>query len=123
MQNSSTGLRAENFRFLRMSYRVGPNEGWLSIRRNRVAIAIYPGLPDDLKQAAIAEFVQLVTSDLITEAADILAGPGRQVSDMLLARLQGADEKKLRFLALLLAGRGMEDPFPQFAMPSRFSRH
>jgi hypothetical protein len=109
MQNSSRGLQQDNFRLLRLSYRVGPNEGWLSIRRNRVAIAIYPSLPDDLKQAATAEFVQLVRSDLITEAADILAGPGRPVSKMLLTRLQGVDERKVRLLSTLLAGKGIDE--------------
>jgi hypothetical protein len=111
MQNSKRGLQEDNYRSLRMSYRVGPNEGWLSIRRNRLAIAIYPSLPDDLKEAATDEFVQLVKSDLITEAADILAGPGRPVSNMLLARLQGIDERKLRFLSKLLVGKGIDDAF------------
>jgi hypothetical protein len=120
LQNSRVGFREDNLRALRMSYRVGPNEGWVSLRRNRIAIAIYPGLPGDLKRAATDEFVQLVKSDLITDAADILAGPGRPVSSMLEARLEGIDPKKLRFLALLLAGRGFDDAIPGLETSSRF---
>jgi hypothetical protein len=119
LQNSRRGLQEDNFRALRMSYRVGPNEGWVSLRRNRIAIAVYPGLPSDLKQAATDEFVQLVKSDLITDAADILAGPGRPVSSMLLARLQGIEEKKLRFLAMLLAAKGFDDAIPGLETSSR----
>jgi hypothetical protein len=123
IQNSNRGLQENNFRSLRMSYRVGPNEGWLSIRRNRIAIAVYPTLPDDLKQAASDEFVQLVRSDLITDAADILVGPGRPVSNMLLTRLQGVDEGKLRFLSKLLAGKGIDDAIPGLDTSSRLSRY
>jgi hypothetical protein len=120
LENSERGLAQDNYRALRMSYRVGPNEGWVSLRRNRIAIALYPGLPSDLQQAAADEFVQLVRSDLITDAADILAGPGRPVSRMLLARLAGVDQKKLRFLSLLLAGKGGDETIPGLETSSRF---
>jgi hypothetical protein len=123
MQNSTRGLQKDNFKMLRLSYQTGPNEGWLSIRRNRLAIAIYPSLPSDLKEAAADEFVQLVKSDLITDAADILAGPGRPVRGMLLHRLEGMDETKLRFLSILLAGKGIDDAFPGLDPSSRFQRH
>ena len=122
IENSMRGLQEKNFELLRLSYRTGPNEGWLAIRRNRLAVALYPGLPADLKQAAADEFAQLVRSDLITEAAEIFAGPGTQVRSILLQRLQGIDEKKLRFLSILLAGKGIDDVFPEFDTSSRFRR-
>ena len=37
-----TLLQQTNLKLLRMSYRLGPNEGWLSIRRSSLALAIYP---------------------------------------------------------------------------------
>ena len=123
MANSREGFQPDHLKFLRLSYRTGPNEGWLAIRRNRLAIAIYPALPDDLKQAAAGEFVQLVKSDLITAAANILAGPGTPIRGLLLSRLHGLDEKKLRFLALLLAGSGIDDPFPELDTRPSFLRH
>ena len=123
MRNSTGGLQNDNFKLLRLSYQTGPNEGWLSIRRNRLAIAIYPSLPNDLKETAADEFVQLVKSDLITDAADILAGPGTPVRSVLLRRLQGMDETKLRFLSILLAGKGIDDAFPDLDPSSRFQRH
>ena len=123
MQNSRQGFQPDNLKFLLLSYRTGPNEGWLAIRRNRIAIAIYPALPDDLKQAAADEFVQLVNSGLITEAATILAGPGAPIRTMLLARLHGIDENKLRYLAALLAGAGIDNPFPELDTRPSFLRH
>jgi hypothetical protein len=122
LQNNVRGLQEDNFRPLRMSYRLGANEGWLALRRNRFALAIYPALPDDLKQQATDEFVQLVNSDFITDAADILAGPGTPVRDTLLSRLRGMDSLKLRFLSRLLADKGIEDAFPEFDTLSRLRR-
>jgi hypothetical protein len=125
MQTSVRGLQRDNFKLLRQSYSFGPNEGWLSVRRNRLAIAIYPSLPDDLKQAATDEFVQLVKSDFVTVAADILAVPGVSVRTMLLNRLDGAgiDERKLRFLSMLLAKKDIEVAFPNLDHSSKHSRN
>jgi len=111
-QNNTRGLQQDNFGSLRLSYRYGPNEGWLALRRNRYAVAIYPALPDDLKRNAIDEFRQLVKSDFITDAADIIVGPGRSISDLLLSRLDGIDVQKLRFLARLLDAKGFEAKIP-----------
>jgi hypothetical protein len=123
LQNNVTGLRADNFRALRMSYRLGANEGWLALRRNRFVIAVYPALPDDLKQQVTDEFVQLVNADFLPTAADILAGPATPVREMLLSRLRGIDRQKLRVLSRLLADRGVDDAFPELEGPSRLWRH
>src|SRR6266550_5365263 len=119
-QNNTRGLQQDNFGSLRLSYRYGPNEGWLALRRNRYAVAIYPALPDDLKRRAIDEFRQLVKSDFIADAAEILAGPGRPISDLLLSRLDGVDIQKLRFLARLLDGRSFAAKIPGVQISPRF---
>jgi hypothetical protein len=123
LQNNVRGLQQDNFRALRMSYRLGPNEGWLALRRNRFVMAVYPALPDDLKQRATDEFVQLVKSDFLTDAADILAGPATPVRDMLLSRLRGVDSQQLRLLSRRLADKGVDDAFPEFDALSRLWRH
>jgi hypothetical protein len=112
LQNNTKGLQQANFRALRLSYRFGPNEGWLALRRSRFALAVYPALPDDLKRQVIDEFVQLVKSDFVVEAADIVAGPGRPISEVLLSRLEGIDIVKLRYLARLLQGKDLEAKIP-----------
>jgi hypothetical protein len=119
-QNNARGLQEDNFEALRMSYRFGPNEGWLAIRRNRMAVAIFPALPEDLKKQALDEFGQLVKSDFITDAADIITGPGRPISDLLLSRLDGIDVQKLRFLGRLLDGKGFDAKIPGLQTTTRF---
>lgn len=119
LQNSTRGLQQDNFKALRLSYRFGPNEGWLALRRSRFALAVYPALPDDLKRQASDEFVQLVKSDFITDAADILVGPGRPISDLLLSRLEGIDIVKLKFLARLLDGKDFEARIPGVEVTTR----
>jgi len=112
LQNNTRGLQQDNFKALRLSYRYGPNEGWLALRRSRFALAVYPALPDDLKRQAIDEFVQLVRSNFIPDAAEIVLGPGRPVSALLLSRLEGIDIVKLRYLARLLQSRDFDAKIP-----------
>ena len=119
-QNNTRGLQEGNFTSLRLSYRFGPNEGWLAIRRNRFAIAVYPALPADLKRDALDEFRQLVKSDFITEAADIMVGPGVPISDLLLSRLEGLDVRKLQFLGRLLDAKGFDARIPGVENTARF---
>jgi hypothetical protein len=119
LQNNTRGLQQDNFKALRLSYRFGPNEGWLALRRSRFALAVYPALPDDLKRQATDEFVQLVKSDFITDAADIIVGPGRPISDLLLSRLEGIDIVKLKFLARLLDGKDFEARVPGVEVTTR----
>jgi len=62
----------DNFGYLRMSYLVGPREGWVASRRNYIAFANFPDLPQDLAEAAITEFKDLVVSEYFDTAADLL---------------------------------------------------
>jgi hypothetical protein len=86
-ESARNGFDPRLFEFLRLSYRYGPYEGWIALKRNPLALALFPQLPADLGEAAIAEFVGLVNSHLHREAAQILVGPGWQVRDKILPRL------------------------------------
>ena len=59
------GSTKDKFQYLRMSYRLGPHEGWIALRRNRVVVPILEKLPPDLATAAIKEFAELVENDSI----------------------------------------------------------
>ena len=100
---------ADDLNLLRMSYRLGPNEGWIAIRRNPLSIAAFASLPQDLQEAALQEFVGLVRSGLHDDAANILAGPGWPIRDRLLSRLINLDEYSRRRFANVLASRDLED--------------
>src|SRR5216683_4965506 len=57
LDTSRNGLRPDGLPFLRMSYDLGPYEGWIAIKRNGVALAAFPALTSDLAERAIFEFV------------------------------------------------------------------
>ena len=94
---------------LRMSYTIGPYEGWIALKRSRLALTNFTSLPSDLVEAVFAEFVGLVRSQLYNEAVDILAGPGWPVRDLLLARLRDVKEADRRVFARVLYDKNLLD--------------
>lgn len=91
LENMRAGFSKENLKYLQLSYATGPNEGWVAIRRNRLALAVYSQLDAGLAAAAIDEFKRLVGSRFIAQAADILVGAGWPVRDVLLPPLVEVD--------------------------------
>jgi hypothetical protein len=77
----------DHFEELRMSYLHSPFEGWIALRRSPYALAIYGNLPADLKEMARNEFVAIVASGFVSDAARILMGPGWTIRDELLPKL------------------------------------
>ena len=118
LDSTRHGLRPDGLRFLRMSYDLGPYEGWIAIRRNGAALTAYSILPSDLAERAIAEFVGMVRWGLVNEAAAIAAGPGRQLRNILFARLKDLSEEQRRAFANAIYGRELDDvPVPGIAPP------
>ena len=107
LDNTRYGFSPEHLGDLQMSYSLGPNEAWIADRRNRLALALFPALPADLAESVVAEFVGLVRSGLYAQAADIAAGPGWPVRNVLLARL--TDFKERWHFARLLEDRNIDD--------------
>jgi hypothetical protein len=113
LANTRNGFKLEHLRYLQMSYATGPNEGWIAIKRNPVALAIFPALSADLAEASITEFIGLVRSRLYTEASNIIAGPAWPIRHILLARLKDLTETDRRTFAKVLYERGLDDvPVP-----------
>jgi hypothetical protein len=90
---SRNGFDARHIGYLRLSYELGPNEGWVAVKRNRYAFAIFEQLPADLANQALDEFVGLVRSGFYRDASEILVGPGWRLRDMLLPRLANIEER------------------------------
>lgn len=110
----------EDFAYLKMSYLVGPHEGWVARRRNYIALASFPELPQDVAEAAVTEFKDLIVSEYYDTAVRILVGPGWPLRDILLRRLEDAPEKaRYRFarsadqLGYDIAVPGVERPDPR----------
>jgi hypothetical protein len=98
----------DDLNLLRMSYWAGPNEGWIAVRRNPLALGIFPSLPTELAEQALSEFVGLVRSGFYTEASNILAGPGWAIHEQLLSRLVQVDEADRRRFARTLAAKDLD---------------
>jgi hypothetical protein len=109
LDNTRYGFSPEHLADLQMSYSLGPNEAWIAAGRNRLALALFPALPADLAESTIGEFVGLVRSGLYRQAADIVAGPGWPIRNVLLARLKDFKEPDRRYFAKLLEARNIDD--------------
>lgn len=92
-EGARNGFDPRQIEYLRMSYQVGPNEGWVAAKRNHLALTIFEHLPSDLAERALDEFAALVNSFFYRDAADILMGPGWALRDKLLPRLQSLPER------------------------------
>lgn len=107
-ENNRIGFKPENLRDLRLSYSSGPQEGWVAIRRNRVALNLFPLLPPDLAEASVTEFVDLIRARFYPDAVRLLTGPGWPHRNLLAARLTSLTEPERREFAKALADRGVD---------------
>ena len=109
LQELRSGSAAADLGLLRMSYQTGPNEGWIAVKRNPIALGVFSSLLDETKSRVIAEFSGLVRSWLYEDAANILTGPGWPVHQRLLDGLAQLDEGHRRRFAKILETRDIED--------------
>jgi hypothetical protein len=112
VDNNLSGLRPSYFQYLRMSYEVGPNEGWVALRRNYLAFSIFDHLPSDLADKAMREFVGLVDAQLYSETAEIFVGPAWHVRDEILSRLAEVEPKNRQAFADVLNAQGVDVAVP-----------
>jgi hypothetical protein len=108
VESTMNGFKSAYLNFMRMSYQLGPNEGWIAQNRNQITLAIFSALPPDLAQAGTSEFVGLVRSQFYSKAGDIIAGPAWPIRDLLLARLGNINEADRRAFAKLLYEKGFD---------------
>ncbi len=106
------GMSADLLPYLRMSYLVGPHEGWVAVRRNRIAVPLLAVLPKDLADDAVTEFANLVSYGYVNSAADILTGPGWGNHDLLLQGLAKSPEYARRSLAGAASDLGFDVAVP-----------
>ena len=59
------GLTPGNERYLRLSYALGPNEGWIAYWRVQLALAQFERLPTDLSNDVLDDFVKLVDTQVL----------------------------------------------------------
>lgn len=108
LQNQRGDATDNGLKFLRMSYLLGPNESWIAIRRNPIALRAFSSLPPEMADQALSEFAGLIRSDFYQEASDILAGPGWAIHEKLLGRLVQVGKVYRSIFARVLASKNLE---------------
>jgi hypothetical protein len=114
MQNSGGTVTQRQIALLRLSYELGPNEGWIAVKRNPVVIGLFGQLPSDLKKAALDEFSRIVEMSHV-DGARILTGPGWPIRDILLPTLANIDEHARQGFASDLKDSGYNISVPGIA--------
>jgi hypothetical protein len=103
------GFRSDDLKYLEMSYRLGPNEGWIEVKRNRLLLSELKQLPPDLGEQAIRTFLSLVDSAFTEQAAATYAGLSADTRDSLAPRLKEIPARKLEQFSWELQMRGVRD--------------
>lgn len=97
---------------LAMSYRTGPYEGWISLVRNRFALAIFLELPEAMRSKVATEFAGMVQSWMIGPASANLETVGWPNRDELLRQLDSVPIAQKTNLATTLQRDGFTVDVP-----------
>jgi hypothetical protein len=119
LEISEKGFSYDALKYLRMSYATGPNEGWVSAKRNGFSLAIYDLLPADIAAQVVPEFVSLVSSGFYAQAASNLSGPGWPKREVLIAALAPVKESRRHEFSKYLRAEGIYLDIPGLVPVSR----
>jgi hypothetical protein len=116
LDGARQGFRPEQLQYLALSYRLGPDEGWVAARRNRFALSMFARLPPDLADAAVTEFAHMVQSRIYEDTLAIFTGPGWPIRDRLLTALEDVGEPQRDAFAKALYSKGYDVKVPGVAL-------
>lgn len=108
--------------FLSKSYETGPLEGWISLRRNNVALAAFASLSAGTQAVVVAEFSAMVDSDFVEIAARNLMGGGWKEKDRLVASLANVELIPREAFAKRLSREGLKVSIPGVYLDERLWR-
>jgi hypothetical protein len=120
---AQNGVQSEDLQYLRMSYWLGPNEGWIALKRNPVAFSIFQKLPPDLAATTINEFDGLLKSKFYDEAAKIFVGPAWPERELVLSQLSRVALQDRQQFSAVLYSRGYDVNIPGIASRDLYLRH
>jgi len=104
---TENGSKPDYLNYLRLSYQLGPHEGWIVLKRNPLAFGAFQQLPPDLRENVIDEFVAMVRDSRFSDqAADILIGPAWPERELIMPHLTQISEYDRKRFADVLFGRG-----------------
>ncbi|MCK1616116.1 hypothetical protein IVA96_05450 [Bradyrhizobium sp. 159] len=112
IEMTRNGFDTDHSSYLMQSYMIGPYEGWISLRRNRLALAALPMLGGTTQERVVAEFASLVDSDFIEDASLNLTTVGWVHRERLAASLAGTDIVARESFAKRLSKDGVKIKIP-----------
>jgi hypothetical protein len=110
LHNVQYGFHPADLDFLRLSYRLGPNEGWIGLRRFSLALAVIKQLPPELVRAMVNDFVNLVGAAIYPQMVDRFIPADLPTRKMLLSGLDRLSEFHRRNFAAYMKSSGIEAP-------------
>jgi hypothetical protein len=99
-------------RYLSASYRLGPNEGWISLKRSPVAFAALDELPDSLRGVVVREFLRILEMGSYDEAAKIFVGTAWDKRELILSQMDRVTPQQRQNLAARLTAGGYDIVIP-----------
>jgi len=114
------GVEPHNGNYLRLSYALGPNEGWIALWRTRIGVAQFERLPTDLSNHTIDDFIKLVdTGRLYSETVEIFMRASAVAQARILENLRTAHDIPRQTFARALYDEGVDVNVPGFNRPDR----
>lgn len=113
------GFELKSLAVLEQSYLTAPLEGWIALRRNKLALAILPMLDGPSQEKVVSEFAGMVDSGFIEHAAFNLTNIGWEHRERLLASLGRADFRQREAFAKKLARDGLQASVPGIEIEPR----
>ncbi|WP_354264440.1 hypothetical protein [Bradyrhizobium sp. GM2.2] len=112
LASDRNGFDREQINWLDQSYATGPREGWIALRRNRLALSLFTIFSHPAQERVVSEFAELVDSEFIEDAALNLSRTGWPHRERLLSSLQRADITTRERLAKVLSQQGIKVTIP-----------
>jgi hypothetical protein len=81
-------LKDHSFDLLAMSYETSPNEAWISIRRNTVAMPLVLDAPEMVRRKVLSEFQQLARNGFAVDAARSYLAAPQPIRSLLQTRIE-----------------------------------
>lgn len=100
------GFDQQSLKYMEQSYISGPREGWIALRRNRSALAVFEMLNAATQEAVILEFTAEVRDGYPQEAADALTSVGWASRERLVGALANTDIASRETFAKAIARTG-----------------
>jgi hypothetical protein len=104
---TENGTKPDYLNYLRLSYQLGPHEGWIVLKRNPLAFGTFQQLPPDLRENVIDEFVAMVRDNKFSEkAGETFIGPAWPERELILSHLNRLSDSERQGFADALYRRG-----------------